>query len=198
MTFSDTSVAALANEHFVAAWINRGEGFHNEDYSSEEWIFKEHYEAYPTRNICTFFMTPDLRVFHYVAGYASPAVFAAEIETAITLRRQAFDDDLVLKPLGMDRFRRLHGDAAAAVASRPRDERPAPRYRGFTHVHSAACARAAQDGDRYLKELHQWWAQAKELPDFQAVRFDYLYGNSFSEESRATTRLKGRCIVHPD
>ena len=38
----------------------------------------------------------------------------------------------------------------------------------------------------------------KRRPDFQAVRFDYLYGNSFSEESRATTRLKGRCIVHPD
>ena len=108
MTFSDRKVAEQINSKFVAAWVNRGPGFHNEDYSTERWLFTSEMEAYPTKNICTFFLTPAGKVFHYVAGYFAPETFGAELEFAAALRREAFDETMNLKRGGVEAIRRLH------------------------------------------------------------------------------------------
>ena len=86
MTFSDKRVADAVNANFVAAWVNRGPGFQNLDFNTEQWIFQSDMEAYPTKNICTFFLTPEGKVFYYVAGSYSPELFVKILETASTLR----------------------------------------------------------------------------------------------------------------
>jgi hypothetical protein len=204
VTFSDPKVAALVNTHFVAAWHNRGPGFHNEDYSTEEWIYSSQMEAYPTKNICTFFLAPDGRVFHYVAGYFAPERFAAELEQAVALRRAAFDEGMQLKAGGLAALKYLHGaegrsirarlsstaveDLVAAIQPRP--------YRSFTHRHGPGCAKSVREGEAYLAALHDHWSRVEALPDLEAVRYDYLYGNSFTEEKRraGTPAIAGRSI----
>lgn len=197
MTFSDAKVAALVNANFVAAWINRGAGFHNEDYAKEKWIFGSAMEAYPTKNICTFFMTPDGDVFHYVAGYFAPAAFRAEVETALEIRRAAFDASMMLKPGGLTSLARLHADAAARIESQPTKPDATPvSYRTFKHEHSDACARAAREGDRYRQALHEYWSRLDALPTFEKIRLDYVYGDPFTEEPRrCDASVAGRWIT---
>ena len=54
MSFSDKRVAELVNSKFIATWTNRDPGFVNTDFWSEKSIASHDYEAYPTKNICTF------------------------------------------------------------------------------------------------------------------------------------------------
>jgi len=188
VTFSDGKVAELVNANFVAAWLNRGPGFHNEDYGSEQRIFQSSMEAYPTKNICTFFLTPQGRVFHYVAGYFAPELFRSELEAALRLRAAAFDAEMNLKTDGPEALRKIHhaeaerlsgtmGKAAlAGIADRS--------YRSFSHAHTEACAKVVECGLRYLVALHRHWSGEGAPRDFEALRFDYVYGNSFSEEPR--------------
>ena len=199
MTFSDPAIAHTVNEHFVAAWFNRGPGFHNEDYSTEKWIFRGSMEAYPTKNICTFFLAPNRRVFHYVAGTYSPEVFRGELETALRIRRAAFDDRMNRKPGAVDLLRKIHEEAADRLKSRAEAGGTAlargsdgwkeviafvePRtYRGARHVHTATCAGALLEGYRYLQALHRDWSSQRKFPELNDVRFRYLFGNAFTEE----------------
>ena len=199
MTFSDRTIAETVNRNFVAAWFNRGPGFHNEDYSTEKWIFRGAMEAYPTKNICTFFLAPDRRVFHYVAGTFSPEVFRGELDTALRIRRAAFDDRMKQKPGAVDLLRKIHEEAAdrlksrteavATALARGRDEWSRviafvePRtYRGTRHVHTAECAGALLEGYRYLQALHRDWSAKRRFPRLNEVRFRYLFGNAFTEE----------------
>ena len=107
VTFSDAQVARVVNKHFVCAWFNRSPGFTNNDYTTEKNIFKGSAEAYTTRNICTFVLAPDGRVFTYVAGYLSPELFLRFINGALELRRTAFDGRMRLdiKPIRSDGVR---------------------------------------------------------------------------------------------
>ena len=66
MSFSDKKVAELVNSKFVAAWTNRGPGFNNTEFWTEKGIASRNYEAYPTKNIRTFFLTPDGKAFYFV------------------------------------------------------------------------------------------------------------------------------------
>jgi hypothetical protein len=197
VTFSDPGVAEFVNEHFVAAWHNRGAGFHNEDYAAEQWIFGSSMEAYPTKNICTFFLTPEGRVFHYVAGFWAPEIFRVELETALSLRREAFDAGMELKRGGLEALRRVHEEAASTIRSRVAALSIAPRsYRGSAHEHSDSCRAAVEAGGRHLAGLHRHWSGAAELPEFEEVRYDYLFGNSFTEEPRggAAPRVSGKIV----
>jgi hypothetical protein len=183
VTFSDPKVAALVNERFVAAWFNRGPGFHNEDYGTERWIFEADGEAYPTKNICTFFLSPEGRVFHYVAGYWAPELFLPELETALRLRREGFDGRMRLRREGMESMRRIHRERAAA-AKEPVRVGERRIYRGFEHRHTEGCAARLAESRAYLERLHLHWAERLRLPALEEVRFDYLYGNPFTEEPR--------------
>ena len=77
VTFSDARVAEVVNKHFVSAWFNRSPGFTNADLTTEKKIFAQSAEAYTTRNICTFIMTPEGHVFSYVARAVRPGTYRA-------------------------------------------------------------------------------------------------------------------------
>lgn len=204
MTFSDARIAEQVTSNFVAAWVNRGPGFHNEDYSAEEWLFAGEMEAYPTQNICTFFLTPEGMVFHYVAGYLPPETFRAELDLAAALRRTAFDGAMKLKPGGLEAIRDLHKAEAGRIKDRIAEtsrrswqevvrEFTHETYRGFRHVHGEKCVATVLRGDRYRAALHHDWSEIRVLPALDEVRLDYLYGNSFTEEPRrGAARIRGR------
>lgn len=198
MTFSDRKVAEFVEANFVAVWHNRGPGFHNEDYSTEHWIFRTALEAYPTKNICTFFLTPEGKVFHYLAGFWAPEPFLLELEIAREIRRAAFDEKMELRRNGLEVQRRLHESAAARIGREILGLALAPRsYRGALHEHSDSCREALEAGSRYLIELHRHWSRSQELPDFGEVQYRYLFGNSFTEEPRngGATRILGTGVA---
>ena len=127
VTFSDARVADVVNKHFVSAWFNRSPGFTNADLTTERKIFAQSAEAYTTRNICTFIMTPEGRVFSYVAGYFSPELFLRFVKSAILLRDEAFDDNMLLKPGGLRAIRKLHREKFQSLTSEAAAVRPGYR-----------------------------------------------------------------------
>lgn len=227
MTFSDRAVADMVNRNFVAAWHNRGPGFNNEDYSTERWIFQSAMEAYTTKNICTFFLAPDGKVFHYVAGYYSPDVFVTYLDVALRVRQAAFDEKMQLKPGGEEAARKVHETVLGAIERTSkqvqevlgttgwREElegrkcgRPRPRpvgdgwkklmadyktfsYRDVKHQHTERCAFNLQEGYKYLGKLHTWWKDAKSFPKLDDVRYRYLWGNPFTEETPDSHHIEG-------
>jgi hypothetical protein len=195
VSFSDKRVADVVNSKFIAAWVNRGPGFNNTDLWTEQGIVGQNYEAYPTKNICTFFLTPEQKVFYYVAGSYSPDLFLKILETASTLRTTLFDDKMQLKEKGLVQAAKFHGekcevyDDLRAEAEKPESLASLLKgfrtvsYRGIKHVHTASCGWSLKNGYEYLAALHQDWALKTELPAFDDVRYKYLYGNDFTEET---------------
>ena len=108
MSFSDKRVADLVNSKFIAAWTNRGPGFNNTEFWTENGIAQNNYEAYPTKNICTFFLTPEGKVFYYVAGSYAPELFVKILESALALRTTLFDDKMHLKEKALVKAAELH------------------------------------------------------------------------------------------
>lgn len=231
-------MAAFVNKHFVSAWHNRGPGFFNKETSTERWISASSMEAYPTKNICTFFMDPGGRVFYYAAGHYSPDLFLRILENAVELRKRLFDSKMAIEEDGYRNVRSYHeylandlelsagemGDVtraateayqrAVAEAKKERDSKVAARklrealsayqtsvlkndvkriavlksygtyaYRGVTHQHADGCFHALREGFAYLGKVHRKWAETAELPDLESVRYAYLFGNPFTEES---------------
>jgi hypothetical protein len=195
VSFSDKRVADLVNSKFIPAWTNRGPGFFNAEFWAERNIAEHDYEAYPTKNICTFFLTPDGKVFYYVAGSYSPELFVKILETAVALRSKLFDDRMQLREKGLAEALTYHQDKSEDYgdlkddAARSDNWKSLTRgfrmgnYRGLKHVHSESCAWALKNGYEYLAALHREWAGRKELPELESVRYQYLYGNEFTEET---------------
>ena len=189
MTFSNQKVAEVVNANFVPAWFNRSPGFKNTDDAAEKSIFQGASEAFLTKNICTFVLTPDGKVFHYIAGYVSPELFLRFLEDALALRRAGFDQWMIQKPGGLESLRKLHAERAAAyeteAKSTPKlcgtEERS---YRDLTHRHGDACAWQLGETWRYLGRVHRFWEKTARLPALDDVRYKYLYGNNFSEEGQ--------------
>ncbi len=205
VTFSNPEVAAYVNKNFVSSWFNRGPGFFNQDLSTERWIFTSSVDAYPSKNICTFFLAPDGSVFHYVAGLYSPEMFMGFLRDAVELRNRLFDAKMLPKDGGIASAKKLHEDrlrdmqdglddcvdaetAGSGWQGLFRNSKPFV-YRGQAHTHSGSCVRALREGYEYLVKLHQQWAQAKELPDLESIRYTYLWGNPFTEESAKAERI---------
>ncbi len=187
MTFSNPRVAEAVNADFVPAWHNRSPGFRNTDDAAEKHIFEHSNEAFPTQNICTFILSPDGKVFHYVAGYLAPELFLEFLDDARLLRRSGFDDRMRLKPGGLDAMRALHAERA---------KRPLPKldvveraYRGARHRHTEACVWVARSLHEYKVRLHKHWSEAKGLPALEEVRYKYLYGNPFTEEGAGAAKI---------
>lgn len=203
MTFSDKRVAEAVNKGYVTAWVNRGPGFRNLDFHTERWIFQGDLEAYPTKNICTFFLTPEGKVFYYAAGSYSPEVFLRVLETADGLRGALFDASM--KESGGD-VRRVHlmkaeefdglHETAKEAASSPEEWKKLFKplktptvYRGEKHKHTQRCAWSLAHGYEYFSKLHRTMAEWTELPALESVRYAYLYGNEFTEESADSTQI---------
>ncbi len=208
MTFSDAKVAAAIQAGFVPAWHNRGPGFFNDNLSTEQWIFSSSMEAYPTKNICTFFLTPEGKVFYYVAGYYSPDLFLKFLETAGALRGALFDEKMQPRTGGPEAARKIHEAKAKSMEASHKqaqraqakggDPRPVLKefktpasYRGQAHRHGAWCVRNLAEGYEYLGLLHRKWAGAADLPDLESVRYAYLWGNPFTEEAATAQRIDG-------
>jgi hypothetical protein len=187
VTFSDAKVAEVVNANFVSAWFNRSPGFFNGDDKSEKSIFEHSNEAFLTKNICTFILTPEGRVFHYVAGYLSPELFLRFLDEAISLRRAGFDDRMKPKADGVVELRRIHAERAAAheqASKTPGKACPIAvrTYHGVTHRHTEACGGIHVEAAAYFGRVHRFWEKAADLPGLEEIRYKYLYGNSFSEE----------------
>jgi len=194
VTFSDPKVAEAANASFVCAWFNRSPGFTNCDDAAEKSIFQNSSEAFLTKNICTFVMSPDGRVFHYVAGYVSPELFLGFLEDALALRRAGFDGKMKPLPGGLDALRRLHAERAVlrekeAASTSTVMEIAARTYRGVLHAHADRCKWTLKEASRYLGRVHRSWEKAAALPTLDEVRFKYLYGNPFSEEGQGASPI---------
>ena len=63
-------------------------------------------------------------------------------------------------------------------------------YRGITHRHSDACAWRLRESSTYLVRVHQFWQKTAELPTLEKVRYKYLYGNDFSEETPGASPIQ--------
>ena len=201
MSFSDKRVADVVNSKFVAAWTNRGPGFFNKEFWAEKDILDRNYEMYPTKNICTFFLTPDRKVFYYAAGSYSPDMFLKILETATSLRAALFDEKMEPKDKGLADAAKVHAEKAEAyqdLSTKAEDPKQwhslvspfrTVAYRGIKHVHSEACAWCLKEGYGYLSKLHREWAARTELPAIDEVRYKYLYGNEFTEETGDSTHI---------
>ncbi len=195
VTFSNPKVADRVNSRFVPVWYNRGKGFHNCEKRTEEWIFNSSAECYPTKNICTFFLTPDMRVVYYVAGYYAPDVFL-EILDAV---------EKVQGAQGADDFSRLHREIGAQLSVRLDQLKtgkgggkegaaadPGPlaaygpcRYEKSEHRHGPPCLGVVAEALRYRKEVHDTLAGDGAV-GFDRVQHSYKFGNPFTEEAHAS------------
>jgi hypothetical protein len=192
VTFSDAKVAAFINANFVSAWHNRAPGFKNDDPAAEQAIFQQSSEAYTTKNICTFFMSPDGRVIHYFAGYLSPDLFLTEATLALDIRKVAFDASMKLSEDGSSKARALHAAQPLASRADPVSAVGTLAYRSLRHVHTKECGRSLWEYYEYMKGLRKHWSEVKDFPTLEAVRYSYIYGNEFTEESEGATPITGR------
>ncbi|HEX7901696.1 MAG TPA: hypothetical protein VF950_28310 [Planctomycetota bacterium] len=188
-------MAAFVNANFVAAWHNRAPGFKDLDYKAENDIFTRSVDAYPTMNICTFFLAPDGRVFHYVAGHQGPTRFLETLRLAARVRAEAFDAKMGLRPDGLRAVQAIHAERAAALKAKGFEpETGTLSYRGLTHTHGKECAWALEELRKYLRNLHERQSKLPALATIDEIRYAYDYGNSFSEEAPGAAPLKGRAL----
>lgn len=171
VTFSNPRVAEVVNSKFVPVWFNRGRGFHNCERKTEQWIFESHGEAYPTKNICTFFLTPDLRVVSYVSGYAAPDLFLEVLAAAAELQAAEGGE-----------FSERHRDLAGRLGGARERAAVSLRYRDLDHRHTRRCAGVIEEALKHRREVHLALAASGPVP-FEQVQHAYLYGNPFSEET---------------
>lgn len=192
VTFSNAKVADVVNASFVSAWFNRSPGFRNGDDLAEKSIFEHSNEAFLTKNICTFILTPEGRVLHYIAGYVSPEIFLRFLDEALALRRAGFDEQMRLAAGGLDALRRIHAQQAAA---REKESNASAcgfelrTYRGVTHRHGDTCAWRIREAATYLARVHRSWEKTTALPALDDVRYKYLYGDDFSEEGPGAQKI---------
>ena len=180
MTFSTPEVAAFVNAHFVAAWHNRAPGFKDLDYKAEENIFARSVDAYPTKNICTFFLTPKGEVLFYVAGYLEPGLFLETLELVTRLARASPAER-----------RAIHAERASATYPPSTGRKLA--YRGLVHEHADRC-RSPWLFQKYIQAVHKRFSESETLAPLATVRHKYLCGNGFSEEDASAEPIGGEIV----
>ena len=191
VTFSNAKVAEQINSKFIPVWYNRGQGFHNCEKSTEKWIFTSNTECYPTKNICTFFMTPDLEVVDYVAGYYAPDVFLDILAGVQKLQAAPKSLGKVHKEISADLTKRLeelkavgNNPKTVATGTGPLAPYGACSYEKIEHKHGPQCLSILNEAFRYRKEVHDSLADHGSVP-FDTVQHKYKFGNSFTEEAPA-------------
>ncbi|KAF0240223.1 MAG: hypothetical protein FD180_5011 [Planctomycetota bacterium] len=178
MTFSDEAVGKALSKDFVCAWKNRKDGFHNCDPKVEQGIYERTADAFPTMNIITLFLTPDLQVLHYFSGYFAPGLFLQQVAFAQKSREALFDSDFKARDGGTEAFTKLHaeaGDAIKAEAGKLEAGGDAwkaateglcvPGYRGSSHTHSEACLGPLHSVHSYMSIVHGDLAGKKEAEE---------------------------------
>jgi hypothetical protein len=193
VTFSNAKVAEQVNTKFVPVWYNRGQGFHNCEKNTEQWIFTANAECYPTKNICTFFMTPEFEVVYYVSGYFAPDVFLDILSGVQKLQAAPKSLGKVHKELSADLGKRLeelktagNNPKAVATGTGPLAPYGTCSYEKTEHKHAAQCLSILNEAFRYEKEVHDSLADQGSVP-FETVQHKYKFGNSFTEEAAPVT-----------
>jgi hypothetical protein len=188
VTFSNPKIAKEVNANYVPVWVNRGPGFHNCELRTEKRIFQTSQEAYSTRNICTFFMTPDEKVLHYVAGYYSPNLFWDVLVFA--KKAQEYQD----RPDKIRGAHRRFANLARLEVKKMKKmgwRQALKKYGRYSfmgrHSHGSQCKRHIIEAMNYWTKLHDRFSATDTFPQFSAVKADYLSGNRFSEEPRRGT-----------
>ena len=179
VTFSDPEVAAALSRDFVSVWRNRNDSFHDCSPTSEKDIFKNMAEAFPTKNICTFFLTADLQVLHYVSGYYSPSLFLDQVSFARRAHEALYGEDGLPRWDALDAYQMLHAGRAESMRSlakvirgktledlKGEDESHSGiielgiqtsgiEYDGVEHVHSRVCMLLLQKTVTHLMRVHE-------------------------------------------
>ena len=183
VTFSDKRVAERVNSKFIPVWYNRGPGFHNCTFWSEERIFTNDVDCYPTRNICTFFLDPDGGVVYYIAGHWGPKAFLEILDTVqalfpLTARKRSQAHAEMVTTLDARNARvRASKDVAGLLGT------DTLKYGSLTHAHSANCLWTLSTALKCRREVHLQLAKPESIP-LTAVQHSYLFGNSFTEEPK--------------
>lgn len=176
VTFSNSEVARVVNENFVATWTNRKPGFHNCEKKTEARI-QQLGDSYPTRNFCTYFLTPQKGVLHYFTGYFAPGIFLREVRMAQEAKGGAIAG-----------FVSLH-QARAEELRRELKDPPPKSNRGEGWKESF------EEGRRYLIRVHEHLvkkALGGSLPSFALLQRNHLHGNEFTEEEVSKGRTRKR------
>lgn len=181
MTFSDPKVGESLSKDFVCAWKNRKDGFHNCDPKTEQGIFHKSADAFPTRNIITCFLTPDLQVVHYFSGYFAPGLFLKQVEFAREARDAVYDRSFKVKKGAKEAFAKLHGERYDALTKKAAelgqksdgwkavaDELGTYEYDGEKHEHGQACLWVLSSFTSYLSLVHGSMAGRKEIDNMVA------------------------------
>ena len=189
VTFSDAGVAKKVNESFVCTWINRSPDFKNREKATELRIKSESYEAFPTKNFCTFFVTPDLRVLSYLSGYYNPAYFTQELSFALDLAGETATASREFDETKRAAYAKLHlarcRERRTQLAEMELLGKPAKLSKDMSG-HSEARQRNLRDGLRHLAEVHEDLSDragaSKHVPFLAEVMTTHLGGNPFTEE----------------
>ncbi|HET6203265.1 MAG TPA: hypothetical protein VFI25_10740 [Planctomycetota bacterium] len=193
MTFSDLDTARRIHASCVPTWVNVAPSFHDCDPGGESNIWSSEPEVFATKNVVTFFATPDLRVFDYLAGYWHPSLFGKELDFVERVRREALDAKGNLRPDAGARLGRAHAERARELASLVAyfgKEKgwsaalgPDPVQPG--HRHTDGCRWSLVNGLDHLREVHADFARDQgawtRLPRLARLLETYRYGNEFAE-----------------
>lgn len=191
VTFSNPKVADRVNDRFIPVWYNRGAGFHNCEFWTEKRIFANSADCYPTKNICTFFLTPDREVAYYVAGYWAPDIFLEILDVVDGLRaaKTPRDRKLAHARISKELSGRIRKIRSASAKPDKVDAAELERlagasvfkYSASTHRHGSRCLHVLEESLTYRQTVHG--ALAREgFVALKAVQHNYRYGNSFTEE----------------
>jgi len=205
VTFSDLSIARRVHESCVPVWVNVDPGFHDCQGAAEARIWSSEPEIFPTRNIVTFFATPDFRVLHYVAGYWHPTFFSKELEFVDRLRGDVLRGDGTTRVDAVWKVRRAH-------LEREKELRPLVQYfeseRGWSaalgpdpvhegHAHGPSCHSNLLQGLHHLADVHRSMIGQTRvfstLPRLSQLFQTYRFGNPFAEGDFG--RLPGRDVL---
>jgi hypothetical protein len=194
VTFSDLSVARAVHASCIPVWVNVDPGFHDCMGAAESQIWKGEPEIFPTRNIVTFFTTPDLRVLHYFSGYWHPEFFAKELDFVARLRRDVLRKDGRLRGDAFLNLRRAHRERADEIEPLvdyfERESGwsaalgPDPVH--GAHVHGEACRSNLLQGLYHLADVHRSFYAGSpaswKIPRLSKLFYgNYRFGNPFAE-----------------
>lgn len=178
VTFTDPAVAAEANANFVPAWINVAPGFHRCGDREDRRVFDHAQEAFAAGSLCTFFLTADLEVAHYVPGYAAPDLFRGAMRFALDLRDRSWPTLRKAHAAAADRVRK-EADRIAQASRNGRWQAALKAYGAFRfgerHRHGARCLHHLQEALECWADAHAQLAAFEAMPPFPALRDAYLY-----------------------
>ena len=186
VTFSNEQVAAKVNANFVSGWYNRDPKFHNCSLKTEEHILANTPSYFGTGNFCTFFVTPEREVLHYVTGYCTPDLFLRELDFVLELSKAALDKENRLRPDAGAAIRKLHlAHQGEHDVLRDRKQK-ARTVGGLTGSAPKDPKASSEEAEEFLSRIHARFALRDEPAPLAEVFNSYLCTNTFTEGKKTS------------